>query len=311
MLNRHPGLCVAPESLFVMSLAHCYQAMDWDEQTVIRFLRDAWREERMIRWRVNTDRLCEVLQATARQRGSSFPRMCAEVYAEHARTCGKQGALIGDKNPHYALFVGELARLFPRARFLHLVRDPCDNVASYRRVRFDLSSPAALAHRWREYNRRVLDFQNAAPERVHRLRFEDLVAQPVDTLAAACRFLGVEPVAGMADGRRETEPISDLAWHTRLRGPLDPGRAGAERARMSAGDVRLVSFVCGRVAKDLGYSLPASSTLERRRLAAHSLPGRLLGWGLTRLEKALFRLPLAWRWRIIRTYRRLTGNRIS
>lgn len=306
LLDRHPGVCVAPEALFVMSLLKRYRAAAWDRKTVARFVRDLWLEERMTRWRVDAERLEARLRELLLSGEAGYAAVCAAVYAEEARARGGEGTvLLGDKNPHHSLFVEPLSRLFPRARFVHLVRDPRDNVLSFGRVPFDLSSVAGLSVRWVLYNRRVLQRVADLRDRYSRVRFEDLVARPTETLASVCGVLGIEPHRGTIEGAAVLD-AAVLPWHHGLEGPIDTRQAGKWVESMPRGDVRLVEEICGDTARELGYPLSAAHKRLPRGLA-----GRVFGRAVTALEEILFELPLAVRWRVIRSYRRWTGNRIG
>jgi LPS sulfotransferase NodH len=311
LLDRHPAVCVSPEALFIMSLHRRYRSASWDVQAVRRFVRDLWTEERMTRWRLDESRLLARLQELARSGRASFSLVCAEVYAEHARSRGKEDAsLFGDKNPHYALFVESLAAIFPRARFLHMVRDHRDNVLSYQRVGFDLSSISGLAYRWREYNRRILAHREELGERYRRVRFEDLVTRQTETLTSVCDFLGIELRPEMTNAPA-TMPVASLPWHAGLRGPVDAGQADKWVDAMPEPDVRLADLLCRDPADELGYGVRSTGSRGPAGRPLRAIPGLAVAWVVTRLEELLFRLPLGVRWRVIRGYRRLTGNRIG
>jgi hypothetical protein len=302
MLDAHPAIGVAPEALFVMHLWRRYGSRELDEPAIPRFVRDLWREERLRRWRLERAEVERQLVALA---PASFARLCAKVYALHTAGSGKADpVLLGDKNPHYALFVDTLAEIFPHARFVHLVRDYRDNILSFQSVRFDLASVPALAYRWRRYNQEILRSSSRFPERYLRLRFEDLVDRPQTTLEEVCKFLGVAFEPSMLDfhtRRADTLP----GWHRLLDHPLDGSQVRKWREASTPAAIAMADRVCQPLGAELGYQ-PAADGASLLRVA----PGVLLGWSMTELERLLFRLPLELRTMIIRGYRRLTGNRI-
>lgn len=305
ILNAHPSIAVAEESLFVMSLAPRYERISWDEKRVRRFARDLWYEERMHRWGLQAEALEESLVELTSE--ATFARLCARVYAAGAVARGKSGELLlGDKNPHYALFVPRLARLFPRARFIHLVRDYRDNILSYRNVRFDLFSVGGLAYRWTKYNEGILAAAQHQPERCLRVRFEDLVREPESTLRRICAFLEVPFTRDLL--RFHERSGVELAWHQHASRPPDPDRTARWRHAMTARQRAIADRICQPLGEALGY--PPERAAVPARAWAGVAAGSALGRLVTRAEQCLFRLPLALRARLIRLYRIATGNRI-
>ena len=91
---------------------------------------------------------------------------------------------------------------------VHLVRDPRGIVSSARRgtnktivrgeERRRVSGPLALAS-WLQVNRAVEKIVDClGPGRALRVRFEDLVTRPADTLGAICAFAGLDPAPALA-----------------------------------------------------------------------------------------------------------------
>ena len=109
-----------------------------------------------------------------------------------------------EKSPETSLTDEALARAahaYPQARYVHLVRHPWSTVASmtatwgplhYWHVPRDKAAQFC-ATVWLEQHRRILDFgARLGQGRFLRLRAEDIVNQPGDTLAFVCRWLGIE-----------------------------------------------------------------------------------------------------------------------
>lgn len=112
---------------------------------------------------------------------------------------------LGDKTPTYTRDLKQLHRLFPQAKFFHIVRDPRDVAVSRmghnRRVGVsEVFEPDADEHRvllqaavklWVEAVTAVDNFAQAHPGLVHEVRYADLHEDPIETIAAVFRFLGV------------------------------------------------------------------------------------------------------------------------
>jgi hypothetical protein len=85
---------------------------------------------------------------------------------------------------------------FPTAKFVHIVRDPRDMLASLRKVRFTdglnywfTTSATVAGMEWRESVRISEELEQQLPTRYRTLRYEDLVTQPEETIRSLCEFL--------------------------------------------------------------------------------------------------------------------------
>jgi hypothetical protein len=139
-----------------------------------------------------------------------------------------------DKSLAVAPHVPLLLRLFPGAKFLCLYRHPMDLIASgieacpwgLNGFGFDpyaAASPGnsvqALAQFWADYATAILGAEESHPDRCHRVRYEDLAADPEATADAIFAFLGVPSAPGisrdcLAPGRETHGPADFKIWNT-------------------------------------------------------------------------------------------------
>jgi hypothetical protein len=255
MLDAHPNLAIPGESHVIPKL--------WREQrrymrgptfSSEEFLIDMFRSPLVKEWGLTLEdiraHVGPELQALS---PASVIRASYETYA---RKAGKP--FWGDKTPAYALHVPLLARIFPDARFIHIIRDGRDVALSY----LDLPGyPRTLwqaAIRWKE---RVRAARLAGPglgkERYSEVRYESLVADPEGVLRDLCQFLGLEFSSrvlehdGDAASRLETPPRF-LIYHRTVGQPV---RSGARdwRVQMQASDVLAFEAIGGSLLSELGY----------------------------------------------------------
>ena len=102
----------------------------------------------------------------------------------------------GDKTPINVFFLDELHGAFPRARFIHMLRDPCDVAHSY--VVAGLCADVVSAtDRWLRSVGAARAFGRRFPERYLELEYAELVNQPERAARAVAEFIGVDYEAGM------------------------------------------------------------------------------------------------------------------
>jgi hypothetical protein len=153
----------------------------------------------------------------------------ALVLGEHARDA-TPGAVIGEKTPDNVRSFPLLLRLFPQAKFLHIVRDGRDCAVSgwwhnqrsepeWTRQTFSSfhAYACSFAERWAKDLEAGLDFAAQHPGSSMLIRYEDLLADPDAVLARSFGFLGVA-----ADDALVADCVRASAF-SRLSG-RDPGK---------------------------------------------------------------------------------------
>lgn len=210
LLNLHPEVFMTHESDIVWIL---YQARaGWPEEFRVHPL-DAPRGLN------STLEACRPI-LESRLKGNGRPRSLAGVFYDVERHLMRHGSQmdkpmekprlswIGDKKPVQGCepeLLGFAREVFPQARFLHLVRDPRNVVASMVKAAGTWSvvpdywteGPDEVLRRWARHEQWVLDaIESGVP--VHSLRLEDLCEQPVERMREVFEFLDLDVPADVA-----------------------------------------------------------------------------------------------------------------
>jgi len=175
----------------------------------------------------------------------------------------------GEKTPAHLHHVPTLLAWFPKAKFIHMLRDPRAVFVSQRKKKAENTSVSRLYRLFRS-TRASYDaylslgvsvnwlravqlhacYQNHFPERYYLLRFEDLVADPRGQLERLCQFLGIDFEEPMLERRvvnssfvaRGAVMGFDAAATTRWRQQLHPLTN------------RWFVLLCGQHLERLGYA---------------------------------------------------------
>lgn len=154
------------------------------------------------------------------------------LYAEIARVAGAR--LAGDKSPNDLQFARILldGGFFEGVKAVHIVRDVRDVMVSMHRLGWIPRLKYGYPRFWSADNVFLANRLSVVPENYHLVRYEDLVADPVTSLAGVCDHLGVAPDAGMVDPerRRMASQHPDLPHHAKTFGPIDARDVGVWRA---------------------------------------------------------------------------------
>ncbi|HEX3492464.1 MAG TPA: sulfotransferase, partial [Streptosporangiaceae bacterium] len=139
-----------------------------------------------------------------------------------------------DKNLGTEPHVETLLAVYPEAKFICLYRHPMDMIASgveacpwglnqYGFEPYVANAPGnsvlALARYWTDHIGAILAVEDRHPEHCHRVRYEDLVADPETVAAGIFGFLGLPPAPGISArafsrDRERTGPGDFKIWNT-------------------------------------------------------------------------------------------------
>ncbi len=162
----------------------------------------------------------------------------------------------GDKRPAYYQDVSALRRLFPRAQFVHIVRDGRDCVASLKRMPWWKQDVAAAIATWTE----ALDYGRQAARRLptdtwHELTYERLVTGPESELRRLCAFLGEDYDDAMLYPARAAPDLvpERKRWHLVTHQEVDASRIGTWRSGLEPSELALVEHVAGDRLAAYGY----------------------------------------------------------
>ncbi len=188
MLNTHPNIVAPPESRFIVILHSRYgQIKNWTEDDLNHFCDDIIQEKAIENfWAINKgDLLASFLAA---KDIATYPLLCKLVFYHFSPE--KDIKMFFDKNPVYAFYLPQLKRLFPDAKYIHIVRDYRANIVSHRRV-FIIKRSADITYRWLKMNMLIEGAKSSNIENFFTLKYENLVSEPIKSVTGICSFLQV------------------------------------------------------------------------------------------------------------------------
>ncbi len=119
---------------------------------------------------------------------SSFFEVVSSHYCNALKPRAK---LIGDKNPYLTFFIPHLKQMFPKAKYIHLIRDGRDVASSWHKTLELNMELETAAKRWNWALKEVERFTFLIKNQLLEIKYEDLVSYPEMTLKRVCKFLDV------------------------------------------------------------------------------------------------------------------------
>lgn len=253
MLTSHPEIGIPPETEFFMK-HRPPAACATDERAWQRYLSAWFAAQGFVEQDIDPDAMRARLDRLAPAERTER-RVFLELLATHAERSGKRR--VGEKSPHHCRHVESIARLFPEAKFIHILRDPRDVVASLKRVPWSQGSHLTLARGWKrilEDHRRLL--REMPGDQYTGVSYEDLVFHPERELGRLCAFLGEElrpEMLNFHERRDRGFAEREAAWKGGTMRPINASSIGRYASDLSPREIAGVERVVGPLLKEFGY----------------------------------------------------------
>jgi len=264
ILDRHPEILFPIESRLILYLSDKYAGTHKITSAFITaLLNDLYSEHKFKKhWKVPRADMARAFFDFENTR-LDLEAICKIIYLQYISMYDKTVIrLIGDKNPTYSLFIPTLIRIFPSAKFIHLVRNPKDNVVSHRKT-FGRTNLALMARGWVCYNQAIEEQKKLCPDKFITIRYEDLVSDPMQVLRLVSKHIAI-PITSI-----NLDPISDVneKYRTRLKSrefehfhknlltPISAEQVEKWKNNLTAHEIELLEYVTHRPAHSYGYEV--------------------------------------------------------
>jgi hypothetical protein len=212
----------------------------------------------------------EALMASDRQPGTIF-RLLMEGYA---RKFGKKRW--GDKDTRYPFDIPSLYRAFPKAKFIHIVRDPRAVAYSLSKAEGAPKNPYRQADVWAHSMMRANKGLKTVPQDQYiEVHYESLVDNPEKALTAICAFLGEDFEPGMLEFYKHTAeniPMNEYpTWSHNWDKPVTTDPLEKWLKNLTPAHIRITEAVAGEWMQHYGYNFipnPCKLTLGQTLYAS-------------------------------------------
>ncbi len=246
-------------------------------------------ETKLVHFVEGLHRRAEELQGTLEQAGIPPDRVEGAIRAFVEAFLGEAdepGVRLAEKTPHNVLWIGLLARLFPDAQFIHIVRDGRAVAASL--VEQDwcgedgqplwyCRSHEAAAGYWDAVVQRARYESVCAPGRTLEIRYEDLVTDPEHTMRRVLDFTGAPWDPAVLEHHRTDQRFSaSESSSAQARRPLYTDALERWRGRLSPSELETIEAVAGPLLHELGYTRAGGPPLpDPTHVAGLHFPGEM------------------------------------
>jgi hypothetical protein len=199
----------------------------------------------------------------------------------------------GDKTPIYALDIPQLTVVFPKAKFIHLIRDARDVAISIRNAGWLDGNLRRICRMWSNFTSDAARYgRPLGQDKYLEVFYEDLVDDTSGELRRICEFLGEEFESNMLE--YNTSQLGEMAvlqsrYHSKLRRQPSPSDKARWKKELSPLEVAVIEAHSGRVMRVVGQS-PASPPAWRLLGMIAATAANIALWSEIWAQKAKNRL---------------------
>lgn len=253
MLNQHPNIAVPYESHLMNTfypLIKYYGSLS-EPSNLERLIEDILKTDVMNDWHPKLSKKDILNELKQYEFGSLFDA----ILSSWAKKTNKK--IWGEKTPHHLYYWKELNDMFPKAKFIHLIRDGRDVASSFIKARFGPKTVFKAAHHWNNYINKFCELSSELnKDRILNIRYEDLLDNPEKTLSKLCDFLNQDYDNEMLNyHKNKTSYKTDVRNEINLKKGLM--KENKEKWKNSFNDKELEIFesISGVNLKKFGYEL--------------------------------------------------------
>ena len=272
LLDSHPQFCGPPPSHIIRTLAlnlTRFGNLKDNDQNWYKLIEISVSilHNQFGQWQSKLDE--ETLQELVEER--SVRGVISAIYQAEMEAQRKQFCAIKENRVY--LFLPYLLIAFPQAKYIWLVRDPRDMALSWKNSPNHPGGVRRGAGTWQEDQERFRTIYGYLREndKVHYLRYEDLLQMPESTLTKLCDFLKIPYSSSMFDFYRKKETMenaSRIANWQNLAKPLMFANSGKYVDALSNDEIRSIERLCSAEMVAHSYML----THPRQTYAADEKP---------------------------------------
>jgi len=259
LLNRHPDIIIPPETYVLGSMIRRYRqhkGMKWNDLIDYSFSTLQFYPE-FETFNISIGPLVNKLKIEpAENRNLAY--ILNSFYLYYASEVGKNCRRWGDKTPINTFYLDRIRSIFPDARFVNMIRDGYDAVASYVNAGIYTDYEQA-AKRWSVSIHLINKFKKKYPTAVLDVYYEKLVLDPRPSLEKICEFINLNFIPQLLDEiNLNSTSLGDVevrSHHANVLNPINTYSIGKGRRSLTMTEKDRIRPIIEEQMSSLGYEI--------------------------------------------------------
>ncbi len=260
ILDAHQNVIIPSECKVILDLYFKFGHSKELTQTLIEKIISELRQLHKIEnWNINFD---EVKKDLENEKGEfHFQQLIEIIYLNFQSAFSKKNILaLGDKNPAYSKFPKLLLKIFPDAKFIHIIRDYRDHYLSVKKTGLINALETVTIFLWKRSIIRMEKFAKKYPNQFLNVRYEDFVSNPENNLKQICSFLDIEFSSELLNFHKSREKTLNQykeknidKFHKKVYTPIDANNTQKWKRELSDREIIIADYIVGKTANEYGY----------------------------------------------------------
>ncbi len=265
MLNNDSEVLSVIEETFTVYLFKKYGSIQfWSDKTILNFYNDfLLLNKQKIGFYYHFQEQARERLLSLSERNFTYEQMCKYVHLLFSKIDNDIVTVV-DKQVELMFFVEDLLKIFPKSKFVVLLRDPRDNVEAC--IRRGLGREVGVVYQselWNLYYRNVVNY--IEDSRFLFIKYEDLIEEPEKVLKKVTNHFNIDYSKDMLGEMVIDECVFGLNnegrkgfndFHQGMNGGVDKSKVGVYKQNFSEGDINRINVITRELANQFGYSIP-------------------------------------------------------
>lgn len=240
-------VAIPPESYVwprIIRRFRAYSFLPWDilsSMMVSEF--EAFKE--FYTWEINLFKAHHRVRHLPREK-QTLSNILHQVYLRYCLEKGMEVNRWGDKTPINTIYADKLLKVFPKAQFVFIERDPRDVVCSYVKAGLydNYTEPAEFWQACRSIYQQLK--RSLPPEQIQKITYEDLVSNPEHEIEIICKFLGLAYRKDMLEFWKKNQDLGDVKYgehHKNVKSPISTSSIGKWKSVLTDQDLATIEEI--------------------------------------------------------------------
>ena len=249
------GSCVAtPESHFFNDLIYKHlpnNSSEVEKEDLVNFFNNHYRFKQ---WEMNANEIEKLPKKITYGNYNIVIENTVKLFAKYNIETLKKELIRIDHTPSNIKIFNIVNDLFPKSRFVFIIRDPRAVYASVKGLDWGPNSPLKLSQLWIEYVAAFYAFQDLYPHRIFLIKYEDILKDTAAQIRKLCYFAGIEYKDSLLKKENGFKvPKYTFSQHALVGKTLDESRISKWKKELKKQDIKIIESQCGPILNALGY----------------------------------------------------------